>query len=384
MTIPISNALKAAMALGSQTLCTLLRVDLTNGTILGFTDHDSAITYNDGDGSLTYNAAVGYSRKDVPGGLDLAVDTTDYDGILTSPNITEADLKAGVWDYATVRLYLVNFADLTMGHLFLRKGHLGQVTVDRGTFTAEVRGMMQAYARTIGELTSATCRAELYDARCKVNPGASGGTGPGSPFPFTVTGTLTGVSASQMVLYDTSRTEPGPTGGVSITAISQTNPGHVTLADGSTFFNAEAVTLSGITGPGLMPTLNANTIIRNLSGNVFDLGISTVGYGTYSGGGMCTPLGEDSGWFDFGLITFTSGNNNGLSGEVLSYVPGQWTLEIPFPYTIQVGDTYTMLAGCDKSLGTCKDKFSNVVNMRAEPYLPGVDKIVQVGKQPSS
>src|SRR5215468_11159123 len=103
MPIPISNALKAAMALGSQTLCTLVRVDLTNGSKYGFTDHDSAITYDDGDGSLTYSAAFGYSRRDVPGGLDLSVDTAEYEGLLSSPNITDADLKAGLWDYAAAR-----------------------------------------------------------------------------------------------------------------------------------------------------------------------------------------------------------------------------------------------------------------------------------------
>jgi hypothetical protein len=371
--ITISNALKTALAQPSQTMCTLLRIDLSNSTKIGFTDHDSAISYDDGDGSLTYSAAFGYTRKDVPAALDLSVDTTEYDGILNSPSITEADLHAGVWDYAAIRFYLVNYSDLTQGHLFLRKGHIGKVSVERGTFTAELRGMTQAYARTIGELTSPGCRAELYDARCKINPAG-----------FTVTGTLTGVSSNQMTLYDTGRSEPGPSGAISITAISQANPGVVTLADASSFFENEAVTLSGITGPGNMPTLNAVTIIRNLnvSANTFHLGVDTTGYGSYTGGGLCTPLGSGSGYFDFGLMTFTSGANNGLSGEVKTYVPGQWTLEIPFPYTIAGTETYSMRAGCDKSLATCKAKFSNVINFRGEPYLPGIDKIVQVGKQP--
>jgi hypothetical protein len=67
--------------------------------------------------------------------------------------------------------------------------------------------------------------------------------------------------------------------------------------------------------------------------------------------------------------------------EVQSYVPGQWTLELPMPYLPAIGDTYSMHAGCDYSLETCRDRFSNLVNMRAEPYVPGVDKLVQIGKQ---
>lgn len=373
MTIPISNALKAHLAQHAQTLCTILRVQLAGGTVLGFTDHDQDIVYDDGDGAVTYEAALGYMRKDVGQAADLSVDNSEYDGILNSPSITEADLAAGIWDYAAVRFSLINWADTTMGVLRLPGWRLGQVTVLRNTFTTEIRGIMQAYTRTIGELTQPGCRAQLYDARCKVAPGS-----------FTVTSALTGVSADQITLYDTARAEPGPTGNIAITAITQANPGVVTLADASSFSNGEAILLYGITGAGLMPTLNAQTIIRNinLGANTFELGISTVAYGAYGGGGNCVPLGSSSGYFDFGLMTFTSGANNGLSGEVRNYAPGVWTLELPFPYTINIGDTYTMRAGCDKSLATCKAKFSNVVNMRGEPYLPGIDKIVQIGKQP--
>ena len=67
--------------------------------------------------------------------------------------------------------------------------------------------------------------------------------------------------------------------------------------------------------------------------------------------------------------------------EVRSSVPGQFTLQLQMPYEVQVGDTYVMKAGCDKSLGTCISKFANAVNFRGEPYLPGVDRLVSVGTQ---
>jgi hypothetical protein len=142
--------------------------------------------------------------------------------------------------------------------------------------------------------------------------------------------------------------------------------------------NGSPITISGCLG---MTAINVTTIYRDPSGSTFSLGINTTSYPTYTTGGVCTPLGGDTGYFDFGVITFTSGNNDGLSMEVRSYVVGQITLQLPMPYACQVGDTYTMHAGCDKSVTTCHDRFANVVNFRGEPYLPGIDQIMQVGKQ---
>jgi uncharacterized phage protein (TIGR02218 family) len=88
----------------------------------------------------------------------------------------------------------------------------------------------------------------------------------------------------------------------------------------------------------------------------------------------------DSGYFDGGVITFTSGANNGFAMEVKSYVPGQISLHLPMPYPVAAGDTYSMVGGCDKSLRTCIDRYNNVVNFRGEPYLPGLDKVLQTGR----
>jgi uncharacterized phage protein (TIGR02218 family) len=38
-----------------------------------------------------------------------------------------------------------------------------------------------------------------------------------------------------------------------------------------------------------------------------------------------------------------------------------------------VGDSLTLLAGCDKSFETCRDKFANHLNFRGFPHMPGND-----------
>jgi hypothetical protein len=202
--------------------------------------------------------------------------------------------------------------------------------------------------------------------------------------PFTVTGTLTGVNPDNVTLYDTSRAEAGPTGGVTVTGVTNANPGVVTLANNNlALANGQAITIAGVLGPTLINTVTLARNPTSASPYTFQLGIDTTNtttYPPYSSGGMVTALGADSGYFDYGLITFTSGLNNGLSMEIKSYVPGQLTLYLPMPYQPAIGDTYSLKAGCDKAFATCKTKFTNVVNFRGEPYLPGIDKLVQVGR----
>jgi uncharacterized phage protein (TIGR02218 family) len=45
------------------------------------------------------------------------------------------------------------------------------------------------------------------------------------------------------------------------------------------------------------------------------------------------------------------------------------------------GDTFDLDPGCDKLLGTCKDKFANVKNFGGFPYIPGVDRMFDTPTQ---
>lgn len=334
-------------------------------------------------GSQTYPARSSFTASNVATAAALNIDNMELVGVLDSAVITEDDLRSGIWDYAKFCVFLLNYADLTMGALIERCGNLGDVSTGRTTFTAEMSGLLRAFQKTIGRLTSARCDADVFDARCKADPG---GMSAGSPsFALTATGALTSVGDDGMTLFDTSRTEPGPDSPtVGIAAISNANPGVVTMDDNSLgIINYQPVILSDIAGP---VDLNGQTVARNIGGGgtTFDLPVDTTdtsAYPPYGGGGIVSTVGT-SGFFTGGLITMTSGPNNGRSMEVGSYVPGQWSLWLPFPVLCTVGDTYTMTAGCNKEmLGDCKLKYDNVVNNRSFHWLPGNDKIIQVGRR---
>jgi uncharacterized phage protein (TIGR02218 family) len=89
---------------------------------------------------------------------------------------------------------------------------------------------------------------------------------------------------------------------------------------------------------------------------------------------------EATGYFDYGKITFRTGNNAGIGMEVRTYTNGDTSIELwqPMPFTFTVGDTYELVAGCDKTLETCRDKFDNLINHGGFPHLPGEDELAKV------
>jgi uncharacterized phage protein (TIGR02218 family) len=81
---------------------------------------------------------------------------------------------------------------------------------------------------------------------------------------------------------------------------------------------------------------------------------------------------EESNWYTGGLLTWLTGENAGLQMEVRrSTSAGVIELQESMPFTVQVGDTYSMYAGCTKRFTEdCVGKFSNGVNFRGFPNLP--------------
>lgn len=87
-------------------------------------------------------------------------------------------------------------------------------------------------------------------------------------------------------------------------------------------------------------------------------------------------LAQAADYFGEGILTWTSGPSAGLSYKVKTHATvGVLTLMLPPLLTVAVGHAFTIVAGCRKRLEDCRDKFNNVLNMQAEPHLPGVDAL---------
>ena len=270
-----SSAMNTHILGETTSLATCWKVTRKDGLIFGFTDFDRDLVVE----SVTYMAATGYTRSAIHTIANLAVDNLDIESALDSDILTAGDLRAGVWDGATVEIFLVNWANLANGKIILKRGTIGEVELQDVTFKAELRGLTQALSQQIVELYTPDCRADLGDSRCKVNLAA-----------LTVTGAVTDMT-DRRSFEDSSRT-------------------------------------------------------------------------------------EENAYWNGGLVTWTSGDNQGRRMEIKSFVAGAFTLYLPMESNIAVGDEYSLRPGCDKSFATCKARYNNVNNFRGEPHVPGNDQIL--------
>jgi len=93
---------------------------------------------------------------------------------------------------------------------------------------------------------------------------------------------------------------------------------------------------------------------------------------------------QGTGFFDYGIIEWLAGSsNNGAKIEIKSYTVsggvGTFVLQLPMPKDIIAGNSFRAIAGCDRKLMTCRDRFNNVVNFRGFPSLPGLDEMLKSG-----
>jgi uncharacterized phage protein (TIGR02218 family) len=85
-------------------------------------------------------------------------------------------------------------------------------------------------------------------------------------------------------------------------------------------------------------------------------------------------------WFARGRLQWTSGENLGRAVDVRSHrLSGSAiVLELwqAMASSIAEADAFTITAGCDKQFSTCSEKFSNTLNFRGFPHMPGNDLVL--------
>lgn len=78
-----------------------------------------------------------------------------------------------------------------------------------------------------------------------------------------------------------------------------------------------------------------------------------------------------TGLFTRGRVTFITGANTDVSAIVKDHRDGgEIILWQGLARDLAPGDTFRIVAGCDKRLATCRDRFSNALRFRGFPFIP--------------
>jgi len=251
------------------------RLDRRDGVTLGFTSHDRDLVI----GGIVYRAAPGMLPSAVRTTDGLDADTLDVSGALTADAITEADLAAGRWDGARLRLFAVDWSDPSAAPVVLARGEIGDVQIADGGFSAELSGPAALLDVPAVEATSPECRADLGDTRCRVDLA-----------PRTQLRTVTAASGTSLTL------------------------------------------------DAAEPSVN--------------------------------------GW-GYGRLRWLDGPNTGLTAIVAASSGASVELREPPPFAVTIGTRLEIVEGCDRSAQTCRNRFANIANFRAEPFLPGNDLLTR-------
>jgi uncharacterized phage protein (TIGR02218 family) len=167
----LDPAFAAHLQTGHTHVCRCWAVTRRDGTEYGFTDHDLTLRF----AGVTFRPETGMSARALVQGTGMAVDNSEALGVLSDDAITEADIDAGRFDGAAVRMWLVNWQDTDQRMLRFR-GSLGEIRRGDGAFQAELRGLTEGLNQPLGRVYHRACSAVLGDARCRFDMGSPGYT----------------------------------------------------------------------------------------------------------------------------------------------------------------------------------------------------------------
>ncbi len=171
-TFPVG--MQAHLDTRATSLCYCWKLARAVGPVLGFTDHDRALSFD----GIIFEAVTGFEASAIETALGLNVDDLDALGALNSAMLNEADLAAGRFDNAPIEIYRVNWSNVSQ-RVMLRKGNLGEISRSGKAFRAEVRGLAHHLNQPLGRLYQYGCDVDLGSAKCSadLNSAAFKGTG---------------------------------------------------------------------------------------------------------------------------------------------------------------------------------------------------------------
>jgi uncharacterized phage protein (TIGR02218 family) len=154
--------LAAALESSATTLCHCWRLTRRDGAVLGFTDHDCDLAF----GGATFRASAGLDAAQAESATGFAVGGGDVQGALVDGGLEDSDLASGLYDDASVEVWLVDWSDVSR-RVLMDVATIGEVRRTEFSFVAELRSIAHCFDQEHGRQFQRCCSADLGDDRCK-------------------------------------------------------------------------------------------------------------------------------------------------------------------------------------------------------------------------
>ena len=159
-----STQTAAALAPDATTLCHCWRLTRRDGAVLGFTDHDRDLAF----AGATFRATTGLDAAQAESAAGFAVAGGEVHGAFDDTALADADLEAGVYDGASVEIWLVDWSDVAR-RVLMDIATIGEVRRSEFSFVAELRSLAHRFDEEQGRQFQRNCAADLGDMKCTVD-----------------------------------------------------------------------------------------------------------------------------------------------------------------------------------------------------------------------
>ena len=141
------------------------RLERMDGAGLALTSHDRAIMSE----GVAHQPAPGMNPAAITRRLGIDAHSSEVAGALSADALESDDLALGRWDGANVSLTAVDWQDENAVPISLLRGEIGGVSIEGDGFSADLTGAAAKLDQPVCPSTSAECRAEFGDKRCRVD-----------------------------------------------------------------------------------------------------------------------------------------------------------------------------------------------------------------------
>lgn len=163
----ISTALAGHFGSEILTPADCVRIEKIDGSVLAMTSHDADITFE----GVTYRSGATFDLSAIKSSADFSVDNAEITMAIDGVYLTKSELLGDNLREAAFEIFTVNWQDLTMGKLPLKRGNIGEITIVDDLYAkVQLRGLFQKLSRGILDIYSPTCRAVFGDAKCGFSP----------------------------------------------------------------------------------------------------------------------------------------------------------------------------------------------------------------------